>query len=143
MNKLSNKSKEVYNTLHPKLQLIIDHVLTVTDISLIEGIRSAEKQNEYYQSGKSKLHWPNSRHNRTNDSTLDKMEFDISDAVDLVPYPSGYKDKEQMIYVAGIFIGVATMLGIPIRWGGDWSTDGVINNKRDDFFDCWHFELMY
>jgi peptidoglycan L-alanyl-D-glutamate endopeptidase CwlK len=44
-----------------------------------------------------------------------------------------------MSYFAGFVKGVASQMGIPIRWGGDWNSD---NNLKDNKFDDLpHFEL--
>ncbi|MCK5237729.1 MAG: hypothetical protein KAR06_12195, partial [Deltaproteobacteria bacterium] len=139
--KLGKKSQSVYDTLHPKLKLLVDMVLLHVDISLIEGLRPQQKQIEYFVKKLSKLDWPKSKHNKTRDPQLKAIEYKVSDALDLVPYPTAYKDKEQMIYTAGYVIACAHALGIKLRWGGDWNEDTILNNKRNDFFDCWHFEI--
>jgi hypothetical protein len=110
-------------------------------VSLIEGLRDKADQNTYYVQKKSKVQFPFSKHNRTSDSTLDRCEYEVSDAVDLVPYPTLYKDKEQMIYVAGIIKGIAHMLGIEIRLGTDFNENNILNDKEGKFYDPWHIEL--
>jgi hypothetical protein len=60
-------------------------------------------------------------------------------AVDVAPYPVDWNDKERFYYFAGFVKGVASSLGISIRWGGDWNSDN--NLKNQTFFDLPHFEL--
>jgi peptidoglycan L-alanyl-D-glutamate endopeptidase CwlK len=79
--------------------------------------------------GKSKTRWPTSKHNAV-----------PSLAVDLVPCPVDWKDRERFILLAGIVIGIAWKLGIPVRWGGDW--DGDSNIAEHSFQDLPHFELI-
>ena len=44
-----------------------------------------------------------------------------------------------MTYFAGFVKGIALMLGIPIRWGGDWNGNNDL--KDNNFDDLPHFEL--
>jgi peptidoglycan L-alanyl-D-glutamate endopeptidase CwlK len=141
--KLGKRSKDVYATLHPYWRLIIDDLLKIVDVSLIEGLRDSVTQVRYYAEGKSKLSFPLSRHNRTNDPALQRWEFELSDAVDLVPYPSAYSDVDKMIDVSQIVLYIAGQKGIKVRWGGDWNNTGKPCNGPDDFFDPWHFELIF
>ena len=64
----------------------------------------------------------------------------LSEAVDIAPYPINWKDTEKFYYVAGIVMGVAGMLGIELRWGGDWDRDDDLHDQT--FMDLGHFELV-
>ena len=143
MYKWSEKSKEVLDTLHPLLKLIMNDALRVVDISLIEGLREPERQNLLCAQGKSKVQWPNSKHNRTFDNQFQIMEFDMCDAVDVMPYPRGYEDKEQIAFVTGVICGIASQKGIKIRVGADWNRDGELNNSPSEFYDPLHIELIH
>jgi hypothetical protein len=46
---------------------------------------------------------------------------------------------KRMIHFAGYVQGTAQKMGIPIRWGGDWSMDFIMADER--FPDLPHFEL--
>lgn len=143
MYKFSEKSKSVLNTLHPLLKLILNDAINVVDISLIEGLRSHERQTMLYAQGKSKVMWPQSKHNRTLDKQFETIEFDISDAVDIMPYPTGYEDKEQIAFTIGVIVGIASKIGVEIKIGADWNGDGELNNKPNDFYDPLHIELIH
>ena len=121
----------------------MDKTLKVIDVSLICGQRGAEAQAKAFYEKKSKLPWPLSSHNRTADPSLDRWEYEIVDAVDVAPYPSLFSDREQVIFMAGIIQGIADEIGINIRIGADWNSDGVLNNKKGDFFDGFHIELVW
>ena len=62
-----------------------------------------------------------------------------SKAIDVAPYPIDWDDRERMTYFAGYVKGIAMMLGIPIRWGGDWNSNNDL--KDNNFDDLPHFEL--
>ena len=81
-----------------------------------------------HYAGKSQLEYPKSRHNLV-----------PSMAVDVCPYPIDWNDRERFSYFAGYVRGVAAGMGIDIRWGGDWDSDGEV--KDNSFDDLPHFEL--
>jgi peptidoglycan L-alanyl-D-glutamate endopeptidase CwlK len=111
----------------------MEAVVIVRDISVVCGERNKEDQTRMLDEGKSELPWPLSKHNRTPQRPFVK-------AVDIVPWPEQYTDPLTMIYVAGIVIGIASELHIPVRWGGDWDKDGDLNDQS--FKDLWHFETI-
>ena len=122
------KSKERLNTCDSNLQKVFNEVIKHVDCSVLEGHREKDRQNKLYEEGKTKVKYPNGRHNRQ-----------PSSAVDVTPYPVDWKDRERQTLFAGFVIGVASQMGINLRWGGDWDQDfQVVDNRCDDFP---HFEL--
>ena len=122
------KSKERLNTCDSKLQKVFNEVIKHVDCSVLEGHRGKDRQNKLYEEGKTKVKYPNGRHNRQ-----------PSSAVDVTLYPVDWKDRERQTLFAGFVIGVASQMGINLRWGGDWDQDfQVVDNRFDDFP---HFEL--
>ena len=128
MPKFGRSSRKQLSTCDEDLQALFEEVVRYFDCSVLEGHRGEEKQNKAFKEGKSKLPFPKGHHNSL-----------PSTAVDVVPYPIDWKDRERMSYFAGFVKGVASQMGIPIRWGGDWNSD---NNLKDNKFDDLpHFEL--
>ena len=128
MPKFGRKSKENLNTCDSRLQKIFNEVIKHVDCSVLEGHRSKDRQNKLYEEEKTKVKYPDGRHNRQ-----------PSSAVDVMPYPVDWKDRERQTLFAGFVIGVASQMGIKLRWGGDWDQDfQVVDNRFDDFP---HFEL--
>ena len=122
------KSKERLNTCDSNLQKVFNEVIKHVDCSILEGHRSKDRQNKLYEEEKTKVKYPDGRHNRQ-----------PSSAVDVTPYPVDWKDRERQTLFAGFVIGVASQMGINLRWGGDWDQDfQVVDNRFDDFP---HFEL--
>tara|TARA_R100001530_G_scaffold62281_1_gene44834 strand:+ start:269 stop:664 length:396 start_codon:yes stop_codon:yes gene_type:complete len=128
MPKFGKRSMERLNTCDEDLIALFQEVVKYFDCSVLEGHRGEEKQNKYFNEGKSKLKYPEGRHNKK-----------PSNAVDVVPYPVDWEDREQMSYFAGFVKGVAYKMGIPIRWGGDWNNNNDL--KDNNFDDLPHFEL--
>ena len=128
MPKFGKRSMERLNTCDEDLVALFQEVVKYFDCSVLEGYRGEEKQNKYFNEGKSKLKYPEGRHNKK-----------PSNAVDVVPYPVDWNDREQMSYFAGFVKGVAYKMGIPIRWGGDWNNNNDL--KDNNFDDLPHFEL--
>ena len=121
-------SKKRLSTCDSKLQKVFNEVIKHVDCSVLEGHRSKDRQNKLYEEEKTKVKYPHGRHNRQ-----------PSSAVDVTPYPVDWKDRERQTLFAGFVIGVASQMGINLRWGGDWDQDfQVVDNRFDDFP---HFEL--
>ena len=128
MPRFGKRSKERLATCDERLQKIFNEVIKYIDCSVLEGHRGEDRQNKLCDEGKSKVRYPNGRHNAN-----------PSRAVDITPYPVDWEDRERQTLFAGFVIGLATSMGINIRWGGDWDKDfKVQDNKFDDFP---HFEL--
>ena len=128
MPKFGKRSRERLATCDERLQKVFNEVIKFVDCSVLEGHRGQERQDQLFDEGKTKVRFPNGRHNS-----------DPSRAVDVTPYPINWKDRERQTLFAGFVIGVANQMGITLRWGGDWDQDfEVMDNRFDDFP---HFEL--
>lgn len=129
MYAFGKQSRENRAEIHPALQRILDQAIQLTDFSIIEGFRDEATQNRYYDDGKSKLRFPDSKHNRR-----------PSLAVDIVPFPIDWSNRERFYFLAGVIKGIAKKEGISIRWGGDWNSNGKFEDQT--FHDLPHFELV-
>lgn len=132
MAKFGNTSRQRLSECNWALQKLMERVVQIRDISVVCGVRDKEEQNKMFDEGKSKLRWPDGNHN------IIKPFLPVR-AVDIVPWPEQYSDPMTMIHVAGIVLGVAAEMKIPIRWGGDWNMNEDLNDQN--FVDLWHFEL--
>ena len=128
MPKFGKKSRERLDTCDEDLQELFKVVVKYFDCSVLEGHRSMYWQDKYFNEGKSKLKFPHGKHNAN-----------PSNAVDVVPYPVDWEDTDRMYYFSGFVKGIAAVMGIPIRWGGDWNDNTQV--KDTDFKDLPHFEL--
>lgn len=128
MPAFSQTSKVRLATCHPRLQELFNEVVKHFDCTILEGHRGEEAQNKAFAEGKSKLSWPNGKHNAF-----------PSLAVDVLPFPGDWSDRERIIYFAGHVMGIAKMLGIKIRYGGDWNNDTEL--KDNTFDDLVHFQI--
>ena len=129
MPRYSKESQSKLNTCHEDIQKVFNEVIRWFDNTIIYGRRGKEEQNAAYASGNSKLQYPYSKHNKT-----------PSMAVDAIPYPINWNDRERMTLFAGFVLGIASKFGIKLRWGGDWSMDWQVQNNSFD--DLAHFELV-
>ena len=128
MPKFGKSSKKRLDTAHPHLQKIFNEVVKVIDCSVLEGHRGKELQDKYFNEGKSKVKFPNGRHNKL-----------PSLAVDVTPYPIDWNDRERQTLFAGFVLGIARSMDIKLRWGGDWDMDFEVQDNRFDDFP--HFEI--
>jgi len=129
MPKFGKKSKKQLSTCNKKLQEVFNEVIKTVDCSVLEGHRGENRQNALYKEGKTKVKFPKGRHNHN-----------PSLAVDVVPYPIDWDDRERFHLFAGFVLGVANQMGIPIRWGGDWNQNWEVDDNQFDDFP--HFELV-
>ena len=128
MPRFGKKSKEQLATCDERLIKIFNEVIKTVDCSVLEGHRSEDRQNALYEEGKTKVKYPQGRHNKF-----------PSRAADVVPYPIDWDDRERFHLFAGFVLGTAKQMGIELRWGGDWNINWFVDdNKFDDFP---HFEL--
>ena len=125
----NSTSKERLKTCDKRLQKVFNEIIKFYDCSILQGHRGKDEQNKYYNEGKSKVKFPDGRHNAF-----------PSRAVDVTPYPINFDDRERQTYFAGFVLGVAGSMGIKLRWGGDWDRDGQVADNRFD--DMPHFELI-
>ena len=128
MPKFGTRSKSRLHTCDERLQDLFEEVVKSFDCSVLEGHRGKEKQNAAYDKGNSKLRYPKGKHNKI-----------PSIAVDVIPYPIDWKDRDRMHYFAGFVLGIAKKKGLKIRWGGDWNMD--THTKDNRFDDLVHFEI--
>lgn len=133
MPKFSIKSSDRLSTCHPDLQRLFEAVVVEYDCSIIEGHRNRRRQNLLYRQGKSRVKWPDGKHNRL-----------PSEAVDAGPYLKKvgipWNTPEEWHRFARFVFKKAEELGIRVRWGGDWDMDGESTDQS--FNDLPHWELL-
>ena len=122
------RSKNNLKTCDKRLQDVFNKVIKYVDCSVLEGHRSAERQDKLFKEGKTKVKYPNGRHNAN-----------PSRAVDVVPYPIDWADRERFHLFAGFVLGIARSMGIKLRWGGDWNMNFEVDDNNFDDFP--HFEI--
>ena len=105
MPRFGKRSRENLKTCDKRLQDIFNEVIKYVDCSVLEGHRSKDRQNQLYDEGKTKVKYPNGRHNSK-----------PSNAVDVTPYPVDWDDRERQTLFAGFVIGIAKSMGITLRW---------------------------
>ena len=128
------RSLERLATVEPKLRQICHEALRVSpfDLTVLCGRRSREEQEKAVAEGRSKVHWPKSRHNCPDGS--------LSQAVDLAPFPIDWHETHRFVYLAGIMHATADRLHVRLRWGGNWDGDGVLITDQH-LVDLPHYEL--
>jgi peptidoglycan L-alanyl-D-glutamate endopeptidase CwlK len=105
---LGNKSRRRLYGVHPDLVLVVNKAIEITtqDFTVLEGLRTLERQQQLYNTGKSKT--MNSRHL-------------TGHAVDLAPWPITW-DWDHFYPIADAMKAAAEEVGVPIEWGGDWKS---------------------
>jgi len=103
---LSQRSRNNLSGVDPRLVAVTKRAIEITkqDFSVIEGVRSFQRQKMLKAQGKSRT--LNSRHL-------------TGHAVDLVDYPITW-DWDNFYPIADAMIQAAKELDVPMRWGGNW-----------------------
>ena len=123
------------HTLDSRLKSILNEAIEIYDFTIICGHRNQADQDAAFNSGKSKVKFPNSRHNSY-----------PSKAVDIAPY---YKAKPhirwdrlyEFVFLHGILFAIAARHGIRIRSGINWDNDDELITDQG-FDDFPHIELL-
>jgi len=155
MPRFGTRSTANLETCHPDLQTILKEAIKYFDFSVIFGYRSSEEQHKLFEKGRKKIDgkWlviyklkivtykdgfkKLSKHNIITGGG--------ANAVDIIPWPEGYKDTRKMDYLAGIVKGIAWIYkskGIidnDITWGADWDNDNILSDHK--FVDRPHFQI--
>ena len=129
MYKFGKRSRARLKGVDSRLVNVLNELIKVMDVTIIEGVRSAETQNKYFKDGKSKL-----------DGINKKSNHQLGKAVDLAPCPINWKESNRFYYMGGMVRGIAKQLNLKIRWGGDWDSDG--ETKDQTFMDLVHIEIL-
>lgn len=129
MPKFGTESRKNLATAHPDLQLLFEAVVRGFDCKISCGHRTKAEQDGAFRNGKSEKQYPDGKHNRQ-----------PSMAVDADPFPVNYKNLDRYYFFGGFVKKTAELLGIKIRWGGDWDGDTQTNDQN--FNDLAHFELI-
>ena len=116
--KLGTRSMQSLSGVNPDMVAVVEKAIEITeeDFSVIEGIRSLDRQKQLLKDGKS--------------TTLNSRHI-TGHAVDMVPYPVDWEDLKRFEKMAKAMKKAAKELDISIVWGGDWK----------NFYDAPHFEL--
>ncbi|MBK6881321.1 MAG: M15 family metallopeptidase [Elusimicrobia bacterium] len=109
MPKFGKRSKKELATAHPDLQRLFNAVIERIDCAVICGHRGHADQDKAFAEGKSKLEWPNSKHNKV-----------PALAVDVVPFPIDWNDLARFDALAAVVKAEAKRLNIKVECGIDW-----------------------
>jgi len=130
MPRFGKRSKERLRGVDAKLVNVLNEVVKYFDITIIEGLRSQKRQDELVAQGKSKTKFG---------------KHVLGKAVDMAPYPIDWQARDDFHLLGGFVLGIASQMGVNVRWGGDWSASSLYKGKRttkdNSFDDLVHFEL--
>lgn len=126
---LSARSVLRLDGVHPDLVKVVQRAIEITEIDFMvtEGVRTSERQAELVKAGASQT--TRSRHVATSN------RCGMSCAVDVAAIVAGEVRWNFVLYekIAKAMKTASVELGIPIEWGGGWTT----------FKDGAHFQLPW
>ena len=145
MPSFGNTSLRRLDECHDDIQVVFDAAIAVVDCTILCGHRGEEEQNEAFASGNSQVEFPLSTHNVIPSDGVDASPYPIPDRWGDIDMNARFcdiehqmKERHKFYALAGTILGIASVLGIKIRWGGDWDGDGDFNDQSFD--DLVHYE---
>lgn len=123
MSKFSDRSLRKLGTVHQDLQIIFMEVVQHFDCTVVSGIRTQEEQQDLYAKGRTA---PGDIVTHK-DGVNKRSRHQTGLAVDVVPYPIDWKDKERFRQFGWYVKGIAKMqfrygtIEHELKWGGDWN----------------------
>lgn len=148
---LSQKSLDRLVGVDERLQRVVKRAIQLSkqDFMVLEGVRTRQQCMTNYGKGRTiaqcvakgvpaqyanpraaKVTWLN------NPFTSKHVN---GKAVDLVPYPVDWDDLKKFDLIAQAMLQAAKELGVPVRWGADWDSDGKPRERGES--DSPHFEI--
>ena len=121
---LGTRSKSNLKGVHPDLVKVVERAITLTtqDFTVIEGVRTTQRQQELYAQGRTK---PGSKVTNAdgvkNKSNHQAKADGYGHAVDIVPYPVDWNTTSKFRAIADAMKQAAKDLGVKMEWGGDWT----------------------
>ncbi len=151
MYKFGKKSLIQLKTCHKDIQIILNEIIKFYDFSVLEGIRTTERQQSLFADGRSKLDGINklSKHQGKEDENGNMVSF----AVDVMPYKKGTnafevheKERARFYMLMGMVKATTKRLieeekiSHDVRFGLDWDGDDTF--RDNGFDDLPHAELI-
>lgn len=134
MPKFSQISKLRLAGCHPDLQRLMNEAIKEYDFAVICGYRNKQDQNNAYNAGKSKLQYPNSKHNLQPSMAVDIAPVKYKDNVAWIDW----EDIQAFLDLHDVVQVCAAKLGVKYVWGGDWDGNPATRNMFNDYV---HYQL--
>ncbi|WP_368933698.1 M15 family metallopeptidase [Brevundimonas naejangsanensis] len=140
--RLGAQSRARLAGVHPDLVRVVERAIQLSpvDFSVLEGVRTPQRQRELYAQGRTKpgpkVTWTLTSNHFVNAQT------GYGHAVDLIPFPVDWEGPvrfPKFDAIAQAMFAAAGELGVPIRWGADWNRNGKPRERGET--DSPHWEL--
>ena len=128
---LGKRSTDNLAGVHPQLVAVVKLALELSpvDFTVIEGVRTKERQAELYAQGRTTAGKIVTKSLVSRHFVNEKTGF--GHAVDIVPLPVDWNNPKPFYLVSEAMKRAAVELGVKITYGGDWAT----------FKDLPHYQL--
>jgi peptidoglycan L-alanyl-D-glutamate endopeptidase CwlK len=140
MPQFTTSDLEKLSSIDPELVSILHQGIRIVPFMVIEGFRGRVAQEKAFVEGKTKLHWPEGKHNQM-----------PSVAVDIGPvyFEANKRAIDWSDYIAfgrimGIIQAIAFDRGTKLRFGLDWDGDfrSAGRDPGETFLDAPHVEIV-
>lgn len=154
---LGSRSKQRLIGVHPRLVAVVERAIQISkvDFTVLEGVRSYERQRELYGQGRTKAECVAAGvPERYAQPKMQKVTWTLvsnhfkkpsgfGHAVDLAPFPIDWEGPvkfPKFDAIADAMFAAAKEKGERIRWGADWDMDGKPRERGET--DSPHFEIV-
>ena len=114
MPRFSKTSLARLGTCDARLRAVCHAAIAEVDFVVVCGHRDQAEQERVYVEGKSRVRWPDSRHNSLPSLAVDLAPCDARGRID-------WQDIAAFKALAVVVAARARDLGVSIEWGGDWA----------------------
>lgn len=128
MARFGKDSRARLELAHPLLQKLMNRAIKEMDFTILGSMRGRADQERAFKLGHTQVHFGKSAHN-----------WLPAIALDIAPWPVNWSRLKPFHRLASIILPMAREMEIPIRWGGDWDSDGDSTDQK--FMDLPHYEL--
>ena len=150
MYAFGKRSRDNLDTCHKDIIAICEELIKFYDFSVIEGLRTQERQQQLFREGKTKIDGVTKKGRHQGEVHNGKL---VSMAVDIIPYKKGTnpfdnneKERARFYFMMGAVAAIAERLfdegkiTHKVRFGLDWAGTHVYTDNSFD--DLPHFELV-
>lgn len=127
-------------SVHPTLGLVVIEAEKIVPLIVIEGHRGKEAQDKAFAEKKSKLQWPNGKHNALPSLAVDLAPFYMEGSTRAIDWG----DLIAFGRIMGCIQTIAHQMRVQLRFGLDWDGDfrSAGRDPGETFLDAPHVEIV-
>lgn len=137
---LSDSSLAKLKDVDSILASLVVEAEKVIPLTVVEGHRNQADQEKAFTEGKTKLHWPNGKHNSLPSLAVDIAPIHMEGGIKVIDW----NDLIAFGRIMGVMQALAFQRLVTLRFGFDWDGDfrSVGRDPNESFLDAPHVERV-